>query len=120
MAAREIAANPFAEWLAAELLARDWGVRTLARKIDPDNPEVPRRTLNRYLHEGAKPTPVFRDAIAAAFEIEIAAMPATEEAALSGDRFRDGSRSDVREADAGGGGARVRPGRRSTPKRDAA
>lgn len=106
----------FSDWLSQQLAARNWGVRTLARKINPADPEPPRRTLNRYLHEGKQPTPLFREAIAEAFGIALADVPA-EEAAPSGVRFRDGG-GHVRGAGGAAGGGEPREG--GTDVKDAA
>lgn len=72
---RTITPTPLAEWLQAELLERKLGVRTLARKMNPDEPEVARRALNRYLFEGANPTEANRDLIAAALDVDPSEVP---------------------------------------------
>lgn len=77
--ARTLATTPFAGWLRTELDARNWGVRTLARKIDPHDPEPARRALNRYLYEGARPTNGYRLAIAAAFGLSEDELPVDDE-----------------------------------------
>lgn len=63
------------------------GVRTLARKINPAHPELPRRALNRYLHEGASPTRAYRELIADALGVTLDEVPDDddEEADLSAD-----------------------------------
>lgn len=74
------AATPttFADWLGDQLTQRAWGVRTLAKQLNPTHPEIPRRALNRYLHEGAKPTESYRTAIAAAFGLSKDELPDDE------------------------------------------
>lgn len=76
----------FAEWLREQLDERGWGIRTLARKIDPVTPEVPRRALNRYMR-GSHPTEPYALAIATALGVPREDMP-IEEAAPNGDPFR--------------------------------
>lgn len=68
--------TPLAEWLRAELDERGWGIRTLARKVNPDEPEVPRRMLNRILYEGSYPSEVNRELIAAALDTDPTEVPA--------------------------------------------
>lgn len=70
------AETPLAQWLDAALKERGWGVRTLARKMNPTEPEVARRALNRYLYAGSNPSEANRELIAAAFEIDAAEVPA--------------------------------------------
>ena len=77
--ARTLAATPFAAWLRAGLDERQWGIRTLARRINPDEPEVPRRALNRYLYEGAQPTNGYRKQIAAALGVPESELPEPED-----------------------------------------
>lgn len=47
----------FAREVRAELRKRDWGVRTLAREMNPDNPESARRALNRWLSKDSPKNP---------------------------------------------------------------
>jgi len=75
----------FAEWLSAQLEQRRWGIRTLARKIDPEFPEVPRRALNRYMR-GSKPSEFYAQAIAEALGISRDLVPVAE--ATGPDPFR--------------------------------
>lgn len=91
----------FADWLRDQLAARGWGVRTLARAIDPQNPEVPRRALNRYLR-GSLPTAPYVDAIAAALNVSRDDLP-LQEGALVGAPFRVRPRAGAAE-DGGSGG----------------
>lgn len=68
------APTPFAQWLRNQLRERDWGVRTLARKMNPEEPEVARRALNRYL-TGASPTAAYRNLIARGLGIDVSEVP---------------------------------------------
>ena len=60
----------FGQWLKGELQARGWGIWTLARRIDRDNPEVPRRAINRYVHDGTNPSDKYIALIAEALNLE--------------------------------------------------
>lgn len=75
---RTRATTPLADWLTAELEGRGWGVRTLARKMNPAEPEIARRALNRYLFEGSNPTEANRDMIAAALEVDPSEVPSAD------------------------------------------
>lgn len=79
--ARAITPTPLAEWIQAQLVERGWGVRTLARHMAPDDPEVARRALNRYLFEGSNPSEANRRLIAEALGVTASEVPA---AATSG------------------------------------
>lgn len=92
----------FAKWLRAELDVRGWGVRTLARTIDSDNPEVPRRALNRFMR-GSMPSEPYAVSIAEAFGVSRDALPIPKEAARAGDSFRGSG--GAASADRGGDGA---------------
>lgn len=59
----------FSNKLRAELVRQGLGVRTLARKMDPAQPERARRSLNRWLNEGIKPSPANRVAVAVALGV---------------------------------------------------
>jgi hypothetical protein len=83
MAATESA--EFADWLRKELKTRGWGVRTLARTINPANPEIPRRAINHYMR-GSRPTEPYAVAIADAFGLDRSQVP-VEEVARPGDPF---------------------------------
>lgn len=74
---RKVRDYVFADWLRAQLHARGWGVRTLARMIaSPDRDiDVARRQLTRYLSEGVEPGDDYVTAIAAALEVDAAAIP---------------------------------------------
>lgn len=72
------APTPIAAWLKGELDARGWGVRTLAKRMDPENVEVARRAVNRVIHEGTNPSGPTRAAIARGFEIPESDIPSTE------------------------------------------
>ena len=89
-----VAPTPFAAWLREELGSRDWGLRTLARRINPDEPEVARRALNRFM-KGTWPTARYREQIANALEVDEQEIPRQEVAAESGDPFPAGSGSGV-------------------------
>ena len=75
---RTRATTPLADWLTAELAERGWGIRTLARKMNPEEPEIARRALNRYLFEGSNPTEVNREAIAAALDVDPSEVPSAD------------------------------------------
>lgn len=80
--------TPFAQWLRAQLAEKGWGVRTLARHMNPLEPEVARRALNRYL-AGGLPTAAYRASIADGLGIGVADVPGHEEAAGNGGTFRE-------------------------------
>lgn len=75
MASTTPAPTPFAQWLRAQLEERDWGVRTLARRMNPAEPEVARRALNHYLR-GSLPTDTYRALIAEGLGVPVAEVPA--------------------------------------------
>ena len=102
MAAAETAA--FGSWLRGELKSRGWGVRTLARLMNPENPEVPRRALNHYMR-GSLPTEPNAAAIAKALGIPRSELP-IEEGAPLGEPFPAGLGTDVRAGNGAGRGAR--------------
>lgn len=98
------AAEPtFSEWLHAQFARMaeqekrpTWGVRTLAKRIDPDNPEAARRAINRHLHSGSLPTETWLERYATAFEIGRDEIPlARQEAGQPASPFRDGAGADV-------------------------
>jgi hypothetical protein len=65
--------SSFRELLRSDLDERRMSVRSLARLIDPDNPERARRNLMRYLSQGKKktvPSRLTRFAIADALGID--------------------------------------------------
>lgn len=99
----------FADWLREQLEARGWGARTLARRIDPAKPEVPRRAINRYLHDGSMPTPEYVAKIAAALEVPAESLPVREAAPVAapfrGSRARPAT--DVRPVGQEGAGGPV-------------
>lgn len=64
----------FSNKLRVELKRQGLGVRTLARKMDPSHPERARRSLNRWLNEGIKPSPANRVAVAVALGVDEAAF----------------------------------------------
>lgn len=76
---RDLADTALARWLRTQLDEQNLGVRTLAKKINPADPEVPRRTLNRILFEGAYPSDTNRAAIASALEIPSEEMPSEDD-----------------------------------------
>lgn len=77
MATRE--QTRFGDWLDQELTNRGLFVRALAREIDPDNVERVRRSLNRYLHDGALPGRPMRKAIADALGVDAGDLPDEED-----------------------------------------
>lgn len=93
----------FADWLRGQLEDRGWGIRTLARKMNPENPEVPRRALNHYMR-GSRPDDKNAALIAQALGVDRDSLP-IEEAARSGGPF---PRSDHGRADEPRGGSRRR------------
>lgn len=99
----------FAKWLRDQLTERGWGIRTLARKMDAENPEVPRRALNRAMR-GTRLTEKYLAAIAEALDVDRADLPVKE--ARSAEPFLPGATGDVGAVDAarrhGGGRARTR------------
>lgn len=72
---RGVAETEFATWLDTELKERGWGVRTLARKMDPKDVERARRAVNRYLFDGSYPNPENRALIASTLGVEEADLP---------------------------------------------
>lgn len=61
--------KPFSTKVFSELKRQGLGIRTLARRMDPEHPERARRNLNRWLHEGIRPSPANRIAVAVALGI---------------------------------------------------
>jgi transcriptional regulator with XRE-family HTH domain len=75
--ARTIAATPLAEWIREQIDERDgWGIRTLARRMTPQDPEISRRALNRYLYEGSYPSAANLVLLADALGVPVAEVPA--------------------------------------------
>jgi hypothetical protein len=72
---RTVADTALAKWLDDELTKREWGVRTLARRINPDDPEIARRMLNRCLFDGSNPEEGNREAIAAGLNVPVSEVP---------------------------------------------
>lgn len=73
---RELADTDLARWLRDQIKARpNWGVRTLARRMNPAEPEVARRCLNRCMYEGSNPSDAYREQIAAALGVAVAEVP---------------------------------------------
>ncbi len=96
----------FGEWLSEELEERGWGIRTLARKIDPENPEVPRRAINRYIHNRTTPSAANVQAIATALGLNPADMPVRREARpKKAVPFRGRTRRDAGQSGVSGGSA---------------
>lgn len=40
----------YSEWLTRQMEAGGWTIRSLARAVKPENPEVARRSIRRYLN----------------------------------------------------------------------
>lgn len=85
MGHRAIADTEFARWLDTQIEQRKeqdehgrFGVRSLAKIINADEPETARRALNRFLFDGSYPEDDYRKLIAAAFDVEEASLPARE------------------------------------------
>lgn len=93
----------YGQWLRAELDARGWGSRTLARRMEPDprKAEHLRRNLIKYQQDKHTPLPPMRFAIAAALGIGRAEYEAIDGARVAaaevaaGDPFRRGAGRDV-------------------------
>lgn len=66
MAERRDKAAQYGEWLRAVLDSQGIGVRTLARRLNPANPEAIRANLYRYLRGTTHPLPATQARIAAA------------------------------------------------------
>lgn len=64
-----MASNGFPRKVQTELKRQGIGIRTLARRMNPDHPEQARRNLNRWIHEGIKPSPPNRVAVAVALGV---------------------------------------------------
>ena len=76
MAKRQLADTELARWLRAEIDDRPgWGIRTLAREMNPQEPEIARRALNRYMYEGSDPSDAYRDRIAEALDVDPSEVP---------------------------------------------
>lgn len=75
MGTTPLAETALAAWLRQQLDERGWGVRTLARKMNPAESEVARRSLNRYLFEGSYPSETNRQAIADALGVPVDEVP---------------------------------------------
>lgn len=82
----------FGHEVRAELKSRGWGVRTLARKMNPDHPEIARRSLNRWLTLKSPTTPnqANRAAVAVALGLP--------EDHFSGDEDEDESEQELAQA----------------------
>jgi hypothetical protein len=65
-------AQTFGGRLRVELVARNMGVRTLAKQLaaDPTRVEAVRRRLNKYVHEGVTPGVAARHEIESALGLE--------------------------------------------------
>lgn len=92
----------FSDWLRGQLKTQDLGVRTLARRIDPQNPDVPRRALNRYL-AGANPQRENAERIALALGVPLESIPRKEARPLA-ETFRGGPGGGFAAGDRPGGG----------------
>ena len=68
----------FADWLALELRKRGLGVRTLARKIDPDRIDTVRSQLQKYMRAQIWPEDAMRQKIADALGIPVVEVPRRE------------------------------------------
>lgn len=79
------ASTPFAQWLKIELDQRGWGIRTLARKMDPDQFETVRRKLNMYVHEGVNPGAASREEIEQALGVSKGSAPNGDAGGEEGD-----------------------------------
>lgn len=77
--------TPFAGWLKGELDARGWGVRTLAKRMDPANVEVARRAVNRIIHEGSLPSDPTCAALARGLDIPERDVPEAERSSSDDD-----------------------------------
>lgn len=65
----------FAQWLEGQLRARDLGVRTLARMIDPERVNSVRTQLQKYLRAEVWPEDESRQRIAVALGVPVATLP---------------------------------------------
>lgn len=74
---------PFAAKLRAELDRKSWGIRRLAREIDPANPEPARRQIHRHLSGAHAPSRVTRHRYCDALGIDRAALEDDDEEADS-------------------------------------
>jgi hypothetical protein len=84
--ARTLSDTPLSSWLREQIDARQgWGIRTLARRMTPEDPEVSRRALNRYLYEGSYPSEANLVLLANALEIPVSEVPGSPAP------FRDGA-----------------------------
>ena len=70
---------PFAAKLRAELDRKGWGIRRLAREIDPANPEPVRRQIHRHLSGAHAPSRVTRLRYCDALGIDRGALEDDEE-----------------------------------------
>ena len=75
---RHMASRTFADKLRSELERREMGVRTLARQIDPRNPERTRRSLNKWLAGEHEPSQASRDSVTDALDLERGALDPDE------------------------------------------
>lgn len=108
MGQTQTAPPTFAQWLRAQIDERGWGVRTLARRMNPAEPEIARRALNRYLC-GSLPTDTYRQQLADGLGIPVADVPSAAgplEVALT-DPFRGGAGGSGAGSDGKARGARV-------------
>lgn len=79
--ARELANTDLAQWLHSQIEGRkaergQYGIRTLAREMNPVEPEIARRCLNRILYEGSEPSPPNKAMLAEALGVAESEVPA--------------------------------------------
>ena len=80
--ARPLAQTDLAHWLADQIAAKkteqeSYGIRTLARAMNPGEPELARRMLNRVLYDGSWPNSAYRKSIADGLGIAVSEVPAS-------------------------------------------
>lgn len=76
---RDLADTELARWLRGQLDEQGLGIRTLAKKMNPADPEVPRRALNRVLYEGAMPSDANRRLIAVGLGVSPEELPSEDD-----------------------------------------
>ena len=76
------------------MVARGLSVRRMSKLINPEQPEVARRALNRYVNENQLPSEPYAEEIARVLDIPREEIPLGV-ARYMGDPFRNRARTDA-------------------------
>lgn len=63
--------SPFAKQLRAELTRQNVSIRSLAKRMNPEEPNVARRNVYRWLAGTSAPSPASREAVAQALGLPL-------------------------------------------------